>query len=322
MAVLNMVEMGLDYLERNLMRTTRRTFLSATGAAGLSAVYVDTASAKIEPEPWGIKLGIATYTYRKFERAKAIESIKAVQTPWISIKADQPPTAGANQQLPGLPKPGQPFAADAVAQVRAARADYDAAGLKIMSSGNVTMSGKSVEDLRPTFEWAKAAGLPMMVCAPTHENMPFVEALVKEYNIRIAIHNHGPEDHNFPTPQSVLEVVRKLDARCGLCMDVGHSVRAGADVIKMITEAGPRLFDMHVKDLSAFNAESYKLPNFGQCDVGDGVMPFAQIFKQLKKMNYQGCVNLEYEIHADDPQPGVQRSFSYMRGVLAGLAAT
>ena len=179
---------------------------------------------------------------------------------------------------------------------------------------------KSVEDLRPTFEWAKAAGLPMMVCAPTHENMPFVEALVKEYNIRIAIHNHGPEDKNFPTPQSVLDVVRKLDARCGLCMDVGHSTRAGADVVKTIAEAGSRLFDMHVKDLRAFNEESYKLPAFGQCDVGDGVMPFPQIFKQLKKMNYQGCVNLEYEINDNDPQLGVMRSFSYMRGVLAGLA--
>jgi sugar phosphate isomerase/epimerase len=296
--------------------------LSAAGAAGLSAAYTESAAAKIEPEPWGIKLGIATYTYRKFERAKAIEFIKAVKTPWISIKADQPPKTGANQHLPGLPAEGQPLAADAVAQIRAARAEYEAAGIKITSSGNVGMTkAKSVEDLRPTFEWAKAAGLPMMVCAPTHENMPFVETLVKEYNIRIAIHNHGPEDHNFPTPQSVLDVVRKLDARCGLCMDVGHSARTGVDVVKTIADAGSRLFDMHVKDLAAFTPESYKTPSFGQVDVGDGVMPFPEIFKQLKKMNYQGCVNLEYEIKADDPEPGVQRSFSYMRGVLAGLAA-
>lgn len=304
------------------MQTSRRNFLGATGAAGLSTLYTESAAAKIEPEPWGIKLGIATYTYRHFERDKAIELIKAVKTPWISIKADQPPKAGANQHLPGLPSEGQPFSPDALPQIRAARAEYETAGLKIMSSGNVGMTkAKSVEDLRPTFEWAKAAGLPMMVCAPTHENMPFVEALVKEYDIRIAIHNHGPEDHNFPTPQSVLDVVRKLDPRCGLCMDIGHSARAGADVVKTIGEAGSRLFDMHVKDLSAFNEASYKLPSFGQCDVGDGVMPFPQIFKQLKKMNYQGCVNLEYEINANDPQPGVQRSFSYMRGVLAGLAA-
>ena len=58
-----------------------------------------------------------------------------------------------------------------------------------------------------------------------------------------------------------------------------------------------------------------------QCDVGDGAMPFPGIFKQLKKMNYQGCVNLEYEINGKDPMPGMYRSFSYMRGVLAGLAA-
>jgi sugar phosphate isomerase/epimerase len=104
-------------------------------------------------------------------------------------------------------------------------------------------------------------------------------------------------------------------------MDIGHSTRAGADVVKTIGEAGSRLFDMHVKDLTAFNEESYKLPSFGQVDVGDGAMPFPQIFKQLKKLNYRGCVNLEYEIHADDPQPGVQRSFSYLRGVLAALAS-
>ncbi len=274
------------------------------------------AEAKIVPEPWGIKLGIATYTFRKFERAKSIEFIKKVQTPWISIKADQPPGAGANQHLPGLPAEGKPLSPDAASMIRAARADYEAAGLKIMSSGNVGMTkAKSVEDLRPTFEWAKLAGLPMMVCAPTHENIKFVEALVKEYNIRIAIHNHGPEDHNFPTPQSVLDVVRNLDARCGLCMDVGHSARTGVDVVKTIAGAGDRLFDMHVKDLSNMAVKE------SQCDVGDGEMPFPQIFKQLKKMNYQGCVNLEYEINDTDPFPGVQRSFSYMRGVLAGLAA-
>src|ERR1700683_2542214 len=104
------------------MRTTRRTFLSAAGAAGLSAVYTNSASAKIEPEPWGIKLGIATYTYRTFERAKAIEFEKAVKAPYLSLKADQPSKAGANQHMPGLPKAGQPFSPDAIPEIRAARA--------------------------------------------------------------------------------------------------------------------------------------------------------------------------------------------------------
>jgi sugar phosphate isomerase/epimerase len=113
----------------------------------------------------------------------------------------------------------------------------------------------------------------------------------------------------------VLEVVRDLDPRMGLCMDIGHSVRTGVDVVKSIAEAGSRLLDVHVKDLRDLSAKG------SQCDVGDGDMPFPAIFKQLKKMNYQGCVNLEYEINAKDPLPGMQRSFSYMRGVLAGLAA-
>ena len=120
-------------------------------------------------------------------------------------------------------------------ETKAGRAEFDAAGFTVTSGGNVDMTkGTTVEDLRKQFEYAKAARLPMMVCAPTHENIKAVETLVKEYDIRIAIHNHGPEDKHFPTPQSVLDVVRKLDKRCGLCMDVGHSARTGIDVVETI----------------------------------------------------------------------------------------
>jgi sugar phosphate isomerase/epimerase len=300
------------------MKFTRRNFLGTAGVAGLAAVAVEPASAVIEPEPWGIKLGLATYTFRSFDRAKAIEMIKEVKTPWISIK-----DVHLKIDMP-------------LDEVRAARKEFDAAGLKVTSGGNVDMNspakpateakGKTAAKpatpargdeagLRHSFEYAKAAGLPMMVCAPTHDNIKLIEALVKEYDIRIAIHNHGPEDKHFPTVQSVLDVVRKLDRRCGLCMDVGHSMRTGVDVVKSIADAGDRLFDMHVKDLASATDKA------SQCDVGDGVMPFPAIFRQLKKMNYQGCVNLEYEINDKNPMPGVQRSFSYMRGVLAGLAS-
>ena len=280
------------------IETTRRNFFSAAaGIAGLGVIGATPASARIEPEPWGIKLGIATYSLRMFDRATAIELLKKLQSPWISIK-DVHMKIGASAE-----------------ETRAARAEFDAAGLKVMSGGNVDMTkGTTVESLRPQFEYAKNARLPMMVCAPTKENIKAVEALVKEYNIRIAIHNHGPEDKHFPTPQSVLEVVRPLDKRCGLCMDIGHSARTGVDVVKSLAEAGDRLFDMHVKDLADFSKKD------SQCDIGDGVMPFPAIFKQLKKMNYQGCVNMEYEVPTKDPMPGMQRSMSYLRGVLAGLA--
>jgi sugar phosphate isomerase/epimerase len=278
--------------------TSRRNFLgAAAGMAGLSAIGAPTASAVIEAEPWGIKLGIATYSLRSFDRATAIAMLKKLQVKYVSIK-------DIHLKLTDTPE-----------QLKAGRAEFDAAGLVVTSGGNVDMQkGTTVEELRPRFEYAKAAGLPMMVCAPTHENIKSVEALVKEYNIRIAIHNHGPEDKHFPTPESVLEVVRKLDKRCGLCMDIGHSARTGADIVKATADAGDRLFDMHVKDL----ADTMKRES--QVDIGDGKLPFPALFKQLKKMGYTGCVNMEYEINAKDPMQGMLRSLSYQRGVLAGLA--
>jgi sugar phosphate isomerase/epimerase len=277
--------------------TTRRAFVGAgAGLAGWSLASVP-APAAVDPQPWGMKLGVATYSLRSFDRSKAIEMIKALRTPWISIKEFHLRYVSTPEELDR------------------GRKEFEAAGLKIMSGGNVGMPNDDPDDIRRYFEYAKHSGMPMMVCAPTHSNIKTVEKFVKEYNIRIAIHNHGPEDKHFPTPQSVLEVVRGLDKRCGLCLDAGHTARTGVDVVKSIAEAGDRLFDMHIKDLLDFS------PKAVQCDVGDGAMPFPAMFRQLKKMNYQGCVNLEYEINAKDPLPGMQRSFAYLRGVLAGLAS-
>ena len=277
--------------------TTRRGFIgAAAGIAGWTVAGPASAPAKIVPEPWGIKLGVASYSLRKFDRARAIEMIQALKTPWISIKEFH-----LRYNLPP-------------AELEKGRRQFEAAGLRIMSGGNIDLKSDDPAELRKSFEYAKNSGMPMMVCAPTHTNLKAIEALVKEYNIRIAIHNHGPEDKYYPTPQSVLEAVRGLDQRCGLCMDVGHSARTGVEVVKSIAEAGDRLLDMHVKDLRDMKVKE------SQCDCGDGLMPFPAIFKQLKKMGYTGCVNLEYEINENDPLPGMQRSFSYLRGVLAGLA--
>ena len=101
----------------------------------------------------------------------------------------------------------------------------------------------------------------------------------------------------------------------GLCMDVGHSMRAGADLVQEIANAGPRLLDMHFKDLKKRDDKD------SQCDVGEGVMPVAAIFKQLRKIEYRGAVNLEYEINSSNPLPGMLHSMGYMKGVLTGLEA-
>jgi sugar phosphate isomerase/epimerase len=273
--------------------TTRRGFLgAAAGIAGLSAAG---AAPVIENEGRGFKLGVATYSLRAFQRSLAIKMIQELQVPYVSIKEFHLPYRSTPEEL------------------AAGRRDFEKAGLKITSGGVIYLLKNDEADMRKYFDYAKACGMPMIICGPTHENIKLLEKCVKEYDIRAAIHNHGPEDKNFPTPQSVLEVVKDLDPRVGLCIDLGHSTRTGADLVSNIAEAGTRLLDVHIKDLKSGTDKA------SQCDVGEGVLPIVAYFKQLQKMDYRGYVNLEYEINVDAPLTGMLKSFAYMRGVLAGL---
>jgi len=246
-------------------------------------------------DPADLKLGVASYSFREFQRPLAIEDTLKLRIHYINIKDFHLPLTST---------------ADEIAR---ARKEFDKAGLTILGGGNISFPSTDESDIHHKFEYAKLAGMPLIVCAPTYETLPLMEKYVKEYDIKIAIHNHGPEDKNFPTPQSALEAVKNMDPRCGLCIDVGHTARTGVDVVESVRLAGPRLLDMHVKDLTDFGAKESQVP------VGDGKMPIVGIFKELKRMNYQGGVMLEYEVEGDNPMPGMQKSFSYMRGVLAGL---
>src|ERR1022692_110758 len=249
------------------LELNRRGFLAAAGLASLGTP----ARAPAADETSGaIKLGVASSSLREYSRALAIRCIKELRTPYVSVKEFHLPYRSSPEELDS------------------GRKEFERAGLTIVSGGNISLAKDDPDDIRRYFEYARMCGMPMIVCAPTHSNLGAIERFVKEYNIRIAIHNHGPEDKQYPTPQSVLEAVRNMDPRCGL-------------------------FDMHIKDLRTFE------PHAIQCDVGEGIMPIVGIFKQLQKMGYRGCVNLEYEIDGDNPLPGMKNSFSYMRGVLAGL---
>ena len=166
------------------------------------------------------------------------------------------------------------------------------------------------------FAYAKNAGMPLIVATCDPAVLPRVERHAMRYNIKVAIHNHGPEDKHYPSPRDVLKHVRNMDGRMGLCIDIGHTIRTGTDVVAAIREAGPRLHDLHVKDLRDTKDIT------SQCVVGEGAIPIPDILRQLSTMQFAGYANLEYEIDADNPLPGMQRSLAYLRGVLAGLDAT
>lgn len=269
---------------------TRRHMLAMPAAL---AITVD---AKAD-SPAGFRIGVCSYTFREFQRKMAIDMMKQMGVSTVSVK---------DVHLAYSLSP---------ADLAKAVDEFKKAGLTIVSAGNTDLKSEDPAALRRYFEYARTCGIPMLVAAPTHESLPAVEKLAKEFDIRVAIHPHGPEDQHFPAPQTVLDAVKSMDSRIGLCLDVGHATRAGADLIAVIAHAGPRLFDFHMKDLKS------KTDKDSQCQVGEGVLPIVGIFKQLRKVGYKGSVNLEYEINSENPLPGAQHSIGYLKGVAAGLAS-
>ncbi len=279
-------------------KLNRREFLRGIGmiAAG-TAMPADNSwgvSRNEAPKSQAIRLGVAGYSFRKFGPADVIRFMKELNTPYLNVK---------DVHLPMTPPD----------EIRPTSEKYRAAGLTLSGVGTIYFTKDDDADMRQKFEYVKSAGIHLIVAGPTPEALPRLEKFAKEYNVKIAIHNHGPEDKYFPTPIGAWKAIKAMDERMGICVDVGHTARAGLDVPGTIQEVGTRLFDVHMKDLTQENRK------WAQVAVGDGSLPVEKIFAALVSVRYSGYVDLEYEIHEDDPVPGMVKSFAYMRGVLAGM---
>jgi sugar phosphate isomerase/epimerase len=185
------------------------------------------------------------------------------------------------------------------------------AGLTLYGGGVIDMAKEA--QVTQAFEYGKAAGLRVLVVSPEPAMLPLIERHVKKYDISAAIHNHGPGDRRFPTPQSVYEQVQSLDRRVGLCIDIGHTVRAGVDLVDAVHKCRDRLLDMHVKDVTEATAK-------GRCiQLGRGVIDVPGLLRALVETGYQGMASYEYEADEKDPLPGLCECVGYTKGVLAML---
>jgi sugar phosphate isomerase/epimerase len=279
------------------MNPTRRKLLQSTALAAAAAALPSFGQPRAETgKPSPFHLGMCSYTFRNFTRAQMIPMLKQLNMTELNAK-------NAKDHLPADPD-----------QEAAAVADYKANGIHLHAAGAIYFSKGDEANVRAQFDYVKRAGIPVIVAGdPTPETLPRIEQFAKQYDIRIAIHNHGPEDKLWPSPLDILKDIRNLDPRIGCCIDVGHTVRAGTDVVEAIHKVGPRLYNMHMKDLASFTDKE------SQVAVGAGKMPVREIFQALAAIGYKGFVDLEYEIKPDDPMPGVIESIAYQRGVLAGL---
>lgn len=278
--------------------TNRRNFIKTTGLGlavaavpGFASASSKKAAAKVNN--FKFDLGVASYTLRKFTTEEALDMTLRCGVNRITFKSMHLPVDSGQETI------------------RKTMLQAKKKGVDVYGGGVIYMRAK--EQVDQAFEYAKAAGMDMIVGVPNHELLEYVEGKVKEYDIKLAIHNHGPGDKLYPSAESAYVRIKDMDKRMGLCIDIGHTKRINRDPEQDVKDFFDRVFDIHIKDVTKAEKDGRT------CIIGRGVINFPSFLQALVKLNYSGTLALEYEADADDPLPGMMESFGYIKGILATL---
>jgi sugar phosphate isomerase/epimerase len=279
--------------------SNRRSFiqrLSAVTATSMIAPVVLQSSPLskenvVESNVVQFPVGFAGYSFVKFNLDQSLEMMKRLRVKYLSVKDFH------------LPLDSSP------AQMAAIKKKFDDHGITPYTVGVIYM--KSKQDVDRAFVYAQAFGVAMIVGVPDEIMLPYVEEKVKLTNIRMAIHNHGPEDKLYPTPKSIFDRIKNMDARMGLCIDIGHTFRAGVLPEDAIKQYADRLFDLHIKDEEAMK------PDAKTIEIGRGAINFSALIDVLRKIDYKGICSVEYEKDMDAPLVGMAESVGYFKGIMS-----
>jgi sugar phosphate isomerase/epimerase len=234
---------------------------------------------------------MAGYTFREFTVEKTIEMMKRTGVTNLSLKDFHMPMNSSQEQI------------NEVIQ------KFKSAGIYIYTVGVVYM--KTQESVDQAFEYAKMAGVKMIVGAPDYALLPYVEKKIKTYDFKMAIHNHGPDNPLYPNATDIWNHIKDLDARIGICIDIGHTTRDGQDPSVDILKYRSRIYDMHVKDVDKAAKEGITV------EMGRGIIDIPKVIETLRKIKYSGRCSLEFEKDMSDPLPGIAESIGYLKGVMA-----
>ena len=267
----------------------RRTFFKTAGtAAALSVVKPKFA----EPAPTtSLTLGMASYTLRNFGLDECLQMTARLGLKRIAFKSFHLPLDASD------------------AQVNEATAKVKSAGLELYGGGVIYM--KNEQEVQQAFDYCRAAGMQIMIGVPNHELLDLVEAKAKAYDLIVAIHNHGPGDKLYPSPESIYAKIKDRDRRLGLCLDVGHAQRIALDPSEEFIKYHERVYDIHIKDVSSSSAEGTTV------EIGRGVIDIPKLLRTLSTYHYQGTLALEFEKDERDPLPGCAESIGFLRGIMA-----
>jgi len=277
---------------------SRRQFIKLAGsgalAAGASTVYgypVPVVPAKKTTLPDRFEIGMAGYTFLNFNVQQTIEMMKRTGVKYLSIKDFHMPMNSTQEEINQV------------------TGKFSESGITVYTVGVIYM--RTPESVEQAFEYARMAGVKMIVGAPNVELLPLVEKKIKEYDFRLAIHNHGPDNPLFPNATDIWNHVKDLDPRMGICLDIGHNLRDGEDPATDILRYKSRIYDIHIKDVDKASKEGKTV------EMGRGLIDIPGVVAALRKINYTGKCSLEFEKDMKDPLAGIAESLGYFRGVMA-----
>ncbi len=277
--------------------TTRRTFLKQAGGsvalAGMTpAVLAAHTNAPAPGKPAGddlFKLGIAGFSFVNFKLDQSLDMMKKVDAHYLCIKDFHLPYASTADEISAFHE------------------KLKQSGVTGYAVGPIYM--KTTEEIDKGFDYAKRVGVKLIVGVPNEDLLPYIDKKVKEYDMRYAIHIHGPDIKLWPNASSVIKAVKNVDPRIGLCFDMGHNARYGDDPIADLEKYAKRIFDIHLKNVTAASKEGKT------CELGRGVIDIPAFVSMLRKVKYDGCCSLEYEKDMKDPLAGIAESVGYFKGV-------
>jgi|SRR5665213_1936733 len=280
--------------------SSRRKFIRNT-TLGLTASAIYPLISKGEklnfnspPKSHDLPIGTAGYTFLNFDIAQSIKMMQRVDVHFMSIKDFHLPLNSSKEKIDEVVK------------------QFGDAGISIYAVGVIYMKDKDAVD--QAFEYAKNVGVPIIVGVPNHDLIDYAEQKVKSYNIKLAIHNHGPEDKLYPNPDIAYNLIKNKDSRMGLCLDIGHAQRAGVDPAKAVLKYNKRIFDLHIKDVTKAEQDGQAI------EAGRGIINFPAFVKALRKIKYPGYCSIEFEKDMKGPLPGIAESVGYFKGVKDGTA--
>lgn len=237
------------------------------------------------------RLGIAGYTFVNFDLEKTIETLQRTDVHYLCIKNFHLPLDSSEDEILVFHN-----------RLKEANVTGYAVGPLYM---------KTEEEADKIFDYAKRVGVGMIVGVPTYELLPYVDQKVKEYNMKFAIHLHGPDQERFQDADMVWDHVKDLDKRIGMCLDIGHDRRNGKDPVADLKKYHERVYDIHLKDVTGASKQGYSV------EVGRGILDIPAFVRMLREVDYQGVVSLEHERNMDNPFMGIAESIGYFRGVVA-----